>query len=206
MAEDNTEEEVKKGKPIVKIILIVVGILVLLGVAVGGTLFATGFFDPKAEDAAKAKLEQLEGEAAAAGGAAGGAADGKAEIGPDGKPIEPKRVTKSTPDAEKFEYTYKEIERELLANLTNSRKVMQVQIAFMTRYDERVFKNVEKHEFAVRSVTLDLMRQVTEADLEKPDFRKELAEKIREGVNAKLESLEDFGGIEEVYFTSFGIQ
>jgi flagellar FliL protein len=47
---------------------------------------------------------------------------------------------------------------------------------------------------------------VTEADLEKPDFRKELAEKIREGVNAKLESLEDFGGIEEVYFTSFVIQ
>ena len=202
MAEDNTEEEVKKGKPIVKIILIVVGILVLLGVAVGGTLFATGFFDPKAEDAAKAKLEQLEGEAAAASGAA----EGKGEVGPDGKPIEPKRVTKSTPEAEKFEYTYKEIERELLANLTNSRKVMQVQIAFMTRYDERVFKNVEKHEFAVRSVTLDLMRQVTEADLEKPDFRKELAEKIREGVNAKLESLEDFGGIEEVYFTSFVIQ
>ena len=201
MAEDNTEEEVKKGKPIVKIILIVVGVLLLLGIAVGGTLFATGFFDPKPEDAAKAKLEQLEGEAAA-----GGAADGKAEIGPDGKPIEPKRVSKSTPDAEKFEYTYKEIERELLANLTNSRKVMQVQIAFMTRYDERVFKNVEKHEFAVRSVTLDLMRQVTDADLEKPDFRKELAEKIREGVNAKRESLEDFGGIEEVYFTSFVIQ
>ncbi len=200
MAEENGEEEVKKGKPIVKIILIVVGVLLLLGIAIGGTLFATGFFDPKPDEAAKAKLEQLEGEAAAAAGEQTG------EVGPDGKPKEPKRVTKATPEAEKFEYTYKEIERELLANLTNSRKVMQVQIAFMTRYDERVFKNVEKHAFAVRSVTLDIMRQVTEADLERPDFRKELAEKIREGVNAKLESLEDFGGIEEVYFTSFVIQ
>ena len=198
MAEENGEEEVKKGKPIVKIILIVVGVLLLLGLAVGGTLFATGFFDPKPEEAAQAKIEQLQGEAAAA--------EKGAEVGPDGKPVEPKRVTKSTPDAEKFEYTYKEIERELLANLTNSRKVMQVQIAFMTRYDERVFKNVEKHEFAIRSVTLDVMRQITEDQLDRPEFRKELAEKIREALNAKLESLEDFGGIEEVYFTSFVVQ
>ena len=94
----------------------------------------------------------------------------------------------------------------MLANLTNSRKVMQVQIAFMTRYDERVFKNVEKHEFAIRSVALDVMRQITEDQLDRPEFRKELAEKIRESVNAKLESLEDFGGIEEVYFTSFVVQ
>ena len=200
MAEENGEEEGKKGKPIGKIILIVVGILLLLGVAIGGTLFATGFFDPKPDEAAKAKLEQLEGEAAAAAG------DKAAEVGPDGKPIEPKRVTKKAEEKEKFEYTYKEIERELLANLTNSRKVMQVQIAFMTRYDERVFKNVEKHEFAIRSVALDVMRQITEDQLDRPEFRKELAEKIRESVNAKLESLEDFGGIEEVYFTSFVVQ
>ena len=200
MAEDSGEEEVKKGKPIVKIILIVLGVVVLLALAVGGTLFATGFFDPKPEEAAQAKIEQLEGEAAAAAGAKG------AEVGPDGKPIEPKRVTKATPEAEKFEYTYKELERELLANLTNSRKVMQVQIAFMTRYDDRVFKNVTKHEFAIRSVALDVMRQVTDEQLDRPEFRKELAEKIREAANAKLESLEDFGGIEEVYFTSFVVQ
>lgn len=198
MAEENGEEEVKKGKPIVKIILIVVGILLLLGIAIGGTLFATGFFDPKPEEAAQAKLEQLQGEAAAG--------EKGAEVGPDGKPVEPKRVTKAAPDKEKFEYTYKEIERDLLANLTNSRKVMQIQIAFMTRYDERVVKNVEKHEFAIRSVALDVMRQVTEDQLDRPEFRKELAEKIREAVNAKLESLEDFGGIEEVYFTSFVVQ
>ena len=69
MAEDSGEEEVKKGKPIVKIILIVLGVVVLLALAVGGTLFATGFFDPKPEEAAQAKIEQLEGEAAAAAGA-----------------------------------------------------------------------------------------------------------------------------------------
>jgi flagellar FliL protein len=198
MAEENGEEEVKKGKPIVKIILIVVGVLLLLGLTVGATLFVSGFFDPKPEAAAQAKIEQLQGEAAAA--------EKGAEVGPDGKPVQPQLVTKETPEAVKFEYSYKEIERDLVANLTGSRKVMQIKIAFMTRYDERVLKNVEKHEFAIRSVALDVMRQVVETELEQPDFRKVLAERIREAVNDKLMSLEDFGGIEEVYFTSFVVQ
>jgi flagellar FliL protein len=94
----------------------------------------------------------------------------------------------------------------MLANLTNSRKVIQVQLAIMTHYDERVFKNVKKHEFALRSAALDVMRQTTEAELGESDFRKKLAEKIRSEMNAVLEKFEDFGGIEEVYFTSFVVQ
>ena len=76
----------------------------------------------------------------------------------------------------------------------------------MTHYDERVFKNAKKHEFALRSVALDVMRQMTEADLAKPEFRTELAAKIREAMNSVLQKYEDFGGIEEVYFTSFVVQ
>jgi flagellar FliL protein len=76
----------------------------------------------------------------------------------------------------------------------------------MTHYDERVFKNAKKHEFALRSVALDVMRQMTEADLAKPEFRKDLAAKIREEMNGVLQKYEDFGGIEEVYFTSFVVQ
>jgi flagellar FliL protein len=38
------------------------------------------------------------------------------------------------------------------------------------------------------------------------DFRKNLADKIRKEFNAILEKYEDFGGIEEVYFTSFVVQ
>lgn len=106
----------------------------------------------------------------------------------------------------RFVQTYKEIEREYLANLTNSRKVIQVQIAVMTTYDDRVFTNVEKHEFALRSATLDVLRQVTDQELETPTFRKDLSEKIRVEMNAVLEKFEDFGGIEEVYFTTFVVQ
>ena len=192
MAEEDTEVEGKKKSPIVKIILIaVVAILLLVGTVVG-TRFVTGFFDKKDETAAEAQLKALEQEAA-------GAKDPAQQAGPQ-------KVTKESPELKRFEIHYMEIEKDMLANLTNSRKVIQVQLAIMTHYDERVFKNVKKHEFALRSAALDVMRQTTEDQLAQPDFRKNLGEKIRLELNAVLEKFEDFGGIEEVYFTSFVVQ
>lgn len=192
MAEEDTEVEGKKKSPIVKIVLIaVVAILLLVG-TVFGTLLITGFFDKKDEAAAEAQLKALEEQAAAANDPA--------------KNAGPAKVTKNTPELTRFENHYMEIEKDMLANLTNSRKVIQVQLAIMTHYDERVFKNVKKHEFALRSAALDVMRQTTEAELGEADFRKKLAEKIRSEMNAVLEKFEDFGGIEEIYFTNFVVQ
>jgi len=185
------EEEGKKGGGIVKVILIVVLVLVLLVGAVFGTLFFTGFFDKEDAQAAEAQVAALEAEAAVA-------AETAAAV--------PERVTKESPELTRFEYHYKELEREFLANLTNSRKVIQVQMAIMTNYDERVFANVDKHQFALRSAVLDTLRQTTEADLVKPDFRKELAMTLKVEMNTVLEKYEDFGGIEEVYFTNFVVQ
>jgi flagellar FliL protein len=180
------EEEVKKKSPLLKIILVVVLIILLLAGAVVGTLLFTGFFDKKDPESAEAKLEATANDPA--------------------KGAEPKMVTKQSPELTRFQQTYLELERDLLANLTNSRKVMQVQVALMTRYDDRVFKNVKKHEFALRSAALDVMRKTTEQEIAQPDFRKNLAESIRQEMNAVLEKFEDFGGIEEVYFTNFVIQ
>jgi flagellar FliL protein len=116
------------------------------------------------------------------------------------------KLNKKSPNSPRFDYTYHQLTKEFLVNLTGSRKVMSVQIAIMTRYDERVVENVKKHEFALRSVVMDVMRQTTEADLPKPDFRKDLAVKIRDAMNSLIEKYEDFGGIEDVYFTSFIVQ
>jgi flagellar FliL protein len=136
--------------------------------------------------------------------AAGGHGEKKAEGGKDAGG--PPKLNKKSPDSPRFDYTYSQLDREFLVNLSGSRKVMSVQIATMTRYDERVVENVKKHEFALRSVVMDAMRTTTEADLGKPDFRKDLAIKIRDTMNNLLEKYEDFGGIEEVYFTSFIVQ
>jgi len=200
-AAEESEVEEKPKKPILKILLLVLVILLLLGGTVGATLFFSGFFDKKAAAAAEEALEGA--EKAAKEGEGGGAGAAK---GADKGASKPERKKKESPELVRFEYTYKQMDKELLSNLTGTRKVMQIQIAFMTSYDERVFKNVEKHEFAIRGALLDAMRQYTEADVNRPEFRKELAEKLKEEANKVLTQYEDFGGIDAVHFTTFIIQ
>jgi flagellar FliL protein len=203
MAEEVVETEPAAKKPILLIIVGIVAVLLLLVAAVVGTMFFTGAFKPKPELTAEQLLLQQE--------AAGAAADGKGEAGKDGKKDgkkdgPPGKLTKKSPELTRFDFSYLQLEREFLTNLTGSRKVMSIQVAVMTRYDERVFDNVKKHEFALRSVMMDVMRQTVDADLSKPDFRKELAVRLRDAMNSLLEKYEDFGGIEDVYFTSFIVQ
>jgi flagellar FliL protein len=206
-AAEETEVEEKPKKPILKILLLVLLVLLLMGGTVGATLFFSGFFSKKAVASAEEELEGAEkaakdGEDGQAGGKdAKGGKDGKG-----GKDAKPEKVKKNSPEMVRFEYTYKQMDKELLSNLTGTRKVMQIQIAFMTSYDERVFKNVEKHEFAIRGALLDAMRQYTEADVNRPEFRKELAERLKEEANKVLTQYEDFGGIDAVHFTTFIVQ
>jgi flagellar FliL protein len=212
------EAEPKAKKPI---LLIIGGVVVLILIVVGavvGTLFATGFFKPKADLTAEQMLEgDAHGASAPAADAHGAPAkaDGHGDApktDAHGAPVKgakdgpPSKLTKKSPEMTRFDYSYLKLETDFLSNLTGSRKVMSVQIAIMTRYDERVFDNVKKHEFALRSVMMDVMRQTVDADLSKPDFRKELAVRLRDAMNSLLEKYEDFGGIEDVYFTSFIVQ
>ena len=192
MADEQLDDEEKKGgKGLIKIILIVVAVLVLVGVTVGATLFFTGFFDPAPEEAAEEQIQQIETEAEAAA----------AETAK-----QPAKIQLEAPQIEKFETVYYELERDMVANLANSRKVMQVKVAIMTHYDEQVVSNIEKHTLAIRSAIMDLMRQVSEQRLEEPSFRVEFAEDIRLAINSILEENEDFGGIEQVYFSEFIVQ
>lgn len=188
-ATEATEEEApKKKKPIVLIAAAAVGGIVLIVGVVFGTLFFSGYFEKQAELEAEDKLEELE------------AAASKAKV------EAPSKIKKEAPEATRFEKNYMQLDKELMTNITGSKKVMVVQIALMTHYDNRVFDNVKKHEFALRSAMLDVMRQSTEAEINKPDFRKELAAKLKDTMNELLENYEDFGGIEDVFFTSFVMQ
>ncbi|MEY4340744.1 MAG: hypothetical protein RL541_248 [Pseudomonadota bacterium] len=183
------EGEPKKKKPILLIALIAVSTILLLVVVVFSTLYFSGYFEHKSEAAAHEKVDDLNKEAEAA------------KATPEG----PEKVKKETENT-RFENTYLQIDKEFMTNLTASKKVMVVQIAVMTHYDNRVFDNVKKHEFAIRSGILDVMRQTTEAEAARPDFRSELAAKIKVVMNDILMKYEDFGGIEDVFFTSFVMQ
>lgn len=220
--EEQVEGEPKKKGPLVKIILIVVGVLLLIGLSVGGTLFATGFFSKKPKDAVDAQLDKLEGHgdghAPAGDGHGAPAGDGHGDKKDDGhgkkddghgKPAAEapqKELASPEGEAERWKFNYYALEKPLLSNVAGSRKVMQVTMTIMTHYDDRVIKNVKTHELAIRAGILDVMRQKTESDLLKPDFRKALAEDVKLVVNSLLEKYEGFGGIEEVMFTEFIVQ
>jgi flagellar FliL protein len=220
-AEEVVEGEPKKKGPLVKIILIVVAVLLLIGLSVGGTLLATGFFNKKPKEAVDAQLDKLEGHGdghAPAGDGHGAPADAHAAPAADahgkpadshGKPAaepEAKELASPEGEAERWKFNYYAFEKPLLSNVASSRKVMQVTLTIMTHYDERVIKNLKTHELALRAGILDVMRQKTEADLLRPDFRKALAEDLRLVINSLLEKYEGFGGIEEVMFTEFVVQ
>jgi flagellar FliL protein len=192
MSDEQLEDEEKAKSPVLKIILIVVGILLLIGITVGGTLFASGFFDAGKDVNAEEAIAALEAEAAVQAAAA-------ASAGPD-------KVKQDSPELTRFEQSYFQLPKPLVANVANSRKVMQGTVAIMTHYDERVVANVEKHDFPLRFAMLAVMRRVTESEISGPDFQTNLAASLKMEMNAVLESLEDFGGIEAVYFTEFVVQ
>ncbi|GIR69897.1 MAG: hypothetical protein CM15mP74_11480 [Halieaceae bacterium] len=180
--------------PILAYILIGVGVIVALAITVLATMYFVGYFDPDSAERIEATVQQLEMDAEEARARAEELAKG------------PSKETLDSPELTRFENTYMEIERPLVANIVNSRKVMQIKVAIMTHYDDRVVANMEKHEFAIRSEMLDVMRKIDETRISEPNFRSDLAEQLKIAVNSVLERYEDFGGVEEVMFTEFVVQ
>ena len=195
MADEELESgEGSKKSPILTYILIGVGVIVTLAITIVSTMYFVGYFDPDSAERIEATVQQLEMDAAEARQRAEDLAKG------------PDKEILDSPELTRFENTYMEVERPLVANIVNSRKVMQVKVAIMTHYDDRVVANMEKHEFAIRSEMLDVMRKVDETRISEPNFRSDLAEQLKIAINSVLEKYEDFGGVEEVMFTEFVVQ
>ena len=195
MADEELEAgEGGKKSPILAYILIGVGVIVALAITVLATMYFVGYFDPDSAERIEATVQQLEMDAEQARARAEELAKG------------PSKETLDSPELTRFENTYMEIERPLVANIVNSRKVMQIKVAIMTHYDDRVVANMEKHELAIRSEMLDVMRKIDETRISEPNFRSDLAEQLKIAVNSVLERYEDFGGVEEVMFTEFVVQ
>tara|TARA_A100001234_G_scaffold130601_1_gene114554 strand:- start:204 stop:791 length:588 start_codon:yes stop_codon:yes gene_type:complete len=195
MADEELEAgEGGKKSSILSYVLIGVGVIVALAITILATMYFVGYFDPDSAERIEATVQQLEMDAEEARARAEELAKG------------PSKETLDSPELTRFENTYMEIERPLVANIVNSRKVMQVKVAIMTHYDDRVVANMEKHEFAIRSEMLDVMRKIDETRISEPNFRSDLAEQLKLAVNSVLERYEDFGGVEEVMFTEFVVQ
>ena len=193
MADEENNEPKKKGL-ILRILIFAVAGLVLIGAGLGGGYIIFGSSQPDPSDEIEAIIEKKMAEADAERAAEEEAA------------LSNEKVVKETPDIETFVTTYFEFPGNFTTNLRASRKFLQVGLGVSTQYDDEVITNVEDHQLALRSEILNVMSEFSEEDIQGKEGREALARALADGVNAKLMQLEDFGGIEEVHFTSFVLQ
>ena len=199
MAEE-VEEEPKKSN-LLKIIIFVVGGILLIAVGLGIGYFLFGGEpepDPSAEvnqiiegkEAEKKKTKEVENK------------EGEEE-GEDGLI---KKNVKAIPEVDSYETTYFEFPGDFTTNLKGSRKFLQVSVGVSTQYDEKVMEVVDSHQLALRSEILSTISDFTEEDISGSEGKKKLSERLIVVLNKKLESLDEFPGIEDVYFTAFILQ
>jgi len=199
MADEEVLEEGEEGKKkggIVKILILVIVALLVIGLTIGGTLFMTGAFDekPVVVDEAGNVVDQLE-----SGGDLEGAADPNA-------PKALKKQAKDLPESQQFDQTYSQIDEKFTINLAQSKKFVLFSLGYMTHYDERIVEAVAKHQMAIRSAILMEVGTYTEDEIYSSSGKQKMASNIRDRMNEVLENYENFGGVEEVYFTEFIVQ
>jgi flagellar FliL protein len=164
----------------------------LLALVLGGGGFGAGFYlsggrlSPSQEVLRLLEMETAAAEAAGAG--------------------EPKRIPREKPEAPVFETRYHEFPEPLTTNLKGSRRFLQIGVGVSTQYDESVITHIGTHAMALRSDMLAVISGFAEEDVEGTAGREALALALKNAINARLEALEGFGGIEGVFFPSFVLQ
>ncbi|MAI77242.1 MAG: hypothetical protein CBC25_08685 [Pelagibacteraceae bacterium TMED65] len=210
MAEENNQENEKKSP--LKLILMIVGGVVLLGLGIGLGIFLGGGDDTdpsaeiskiieKKENPEKEENDNKKNEEELAEECTEEEKDEEGNC-----PTGPKKIPKITPEEEIFTTTYYEFPGNFTANLKGSKKFLQLSVGVSTQYDEQVMVNVESHQLALRSEILTIMSEFSSEDIAGKDGKYNLAEALKEGINEVLVKVEGFGGIENVHFTSFVVQ
>jgi len=191
MVDENTADKDKIGRKTLLIIAAAcLGSILLVTALITGILFLTGAFD--SDDEIMRRLNAMEG--------------GSAEINsqPEDNSGEPQLL--ELPDTNRLDTLYHQFAQVFVVNVSNSRKVMQLNLTLSTHYDQMVVDNVMKHELAVRSAILDHLSFVTEEQTLEVGFRQRMGDELALVVNSELERNEGFGGIERILFTEFLMQ
>jgi flagellar FliL protein len=202
MAEE-LEEEPKKSGLIKIVIFAVAGILLLvIGLGIGYLMFGG---EPETDPSAEVN-QIIEGK---------DKIDKEKKANEDKKKLEGetegedgilKKNVKAIPETDSYETTYFEFPGDFTTNLKGSRKFLQVSVGVSTQYDEQVMATVDQHQLAMRSEILSTISDFTEEDISGSDGKKKLSKKLLKVLNLKLETLKEFPGIEDVYFTAFILQ
>lgn len=204
LIEEEAPKKKKKGG-MMKIVLLAVGALVLVGGGIAGGLYAmqSGLIGGGGAHAAEPtydkprlvpKSEEKRVSAAAGEGGHGEGGGSASSHGPMGA------------GGDKFASTYYTMEKEFTSNLKDSVHFVQVGIAISTPYDERVIESLKTHEIAVRSAILLALGDATEDQVFTVQGKRALQVHLAHAINNVLKQKEGFGGVGNVYFTTFVVQ
>lgn len=190
---DTTDTAPRRKGGILRLLGMILGALLLVGAGFGGGFF----YFAKPLSPAEDMLRLIAPEEAPA------EAHAEAE-GEEGAVH--KKVPKPVPEQELFVTTYFTFPDALTSNLSGSNRFLQVQVGVSTQYDPAVIANVEAHVPALTSDILAAISTFTEEQVAGTEGRKALSDAIKAAINARLEKMEGFGGIEDVFFPSFVLQ
>jgi flagellar FliL protein len=187
MSDETPVTPKKKGGMMKKLIFFVLLPLLLIGGGIGAGVFAAGKFGgghagPKL-DPNRPKLVLKEGES------------GPTDI-PDGQ----------QPNPEIYKSTYVPMEQPFTSNLRDTDGYLQLGLGVSTFYDQKVTDHLKDSDMPVRSAVLEVLAQQSAEALNTPQGKAQLRQAIKVAINRVLQQREGFGGVDDVYFTSFIIQ
>ncbi|MCB2060611.1 MAG: flagellar basal body-associated FliL family protein [Novosphingobium sp.] len=195
MSDNTSDEEVKpkKGKGLMMKLLLGVGLLGVGGGAAFGALQAgiIGHSEEAKEDN-HPKLVRKGEEDPYAPKSEGKEGEGAMEVDGEG--------------GSEYRTSYYSFHEEFTSNLKNSPALLQVQLAASTRRDGRVLIWMKKHELAIRSTLLGVIADTTEDEVYTLEGKQRLQKRMTDAINKVLEKNEGFGGVDNVFFTTFIIQ
>jgi len=110
------------------------------------------------------------------------------------------------PDPRVFKTTYIPLEGNFTSNLRGGDAFVQIGLGVSTYYDTHVTENVTRNMMAIRSAVIMTLSEADPIEISTFQGKQRLKEALKNAINAVLTNREGFGGIDEVYFTSFVTQ
>lgn len=197
-SDTKTDAPKKKGKG--KLFAMIAGVLVLVGGGVAGGMYFAKAGSAAAEHAGPHLVPKSEQQRPAEGGENAGSHDSEGHAATGGRP------TPAGEGGDPYASNYYALDKEFTSNLRESVHFVQVGIAVSTPYDQTVIDHLKTNEIAVRSAVLMALGDTTEEQVFSSDGKQQLQRRLVQAINATLKQKEGFGGISNVYFTSFVVQ